>query len=340
MLNIYNMTPAELSEYLDDLPSYKIKQIFKWIYGGVRDFGKMTDISKETRQRLKEDFTAFIPKIKIKQISKDKTVKYLFEMEDGVSVESVVMSYQHGYTICVSSQAGCRMGCGFCASTLNGLERNLLPGEIAGQVIAAGEDLNVRISNIVMMGSGEPLDNFDNVIKFIDIATNPLCMGIGARHITLSTCGLISGIRKLKALKLQINLSLSLHAPNDEIRTKLMPVAKSVPIEELIRECRSYFDETHRRITFEYSLVRGINDSPENAKELCRLLSGGEWMHVNLIPVNEVKETGYKASTMDSAKIFESILRANGINATIRRTLGDDIDAACGQLRNKQTRKE
>ena len=333
-MNIYDCTLSDLKKYMADAGEreYRAKQVFGHVYEGV-GIMSMTDIPKALREKMQADFTFSLPLIEKKLVSAlDGTVKYLFKMSDGAYAESVVMKYKHGLSICVSSQVGCRMGCKFCASTLRGLERNLTPGEISGQIIAAKKDLGQRISNIVMMGSGEPFDNFDNIMKFLRIAVNPDGLGIGARHITISTCGIPEGIKKLSECGLQVNLSVSLHAPNDNIRKEIMPIARAVSINELIDECRRFFEKTKRRVTYEYALIDGVNDSDACAKELSGLL-GHDGTHVNLIPVNYVRERGLKRSR-DVAR-FQHILSKNNINATVRREMGADISAACGQLRNE-----
>lgn len=333
-MNIYDLTLDDLAEYLKPLcePPYRAGQIFKSIYK-VKSFEDITNIPKALREKLKEDFYFHIPAIQKKLISKiDGTRKYLFKLCDCVAVESVVMRYRHGLSICVSSQAGCRMGCKFCASGMYGLVRNLTAGEISGQILAAEEDLGERISNVVIMGSGEPFDNADNVFKFLENAVHPDGMGIGARHITISTCGLLSGIRRLGDCGIPANLSVSLHAPNDEIRRKIMPVAKSAAIDEIISECRAYFNKTKRRVTFEYALIDGVNDTDECAAELAEISRG---FHINLIPVNEVPGKEYRKSKKNAVKTFAKILRDKGVAVTIRREMGADISAACGQLRNQ-----
>ena len=278
--------------------------------------------------------------IQEKYVSKiDGTTKYLFRLEDGNCIESVVMYYKHGISICISSQVGCRMGCGFCASTIGGLYRSLTPGEILNQVIFAGKDIGERISNIVMMGIGEPLDNFDNVVKFLHNVNHPDGVGIGYRHISLSTCGLADKIYRLAEEKLPITLSVSLHAPNDEIRSSIMPVNRAFSIAELMKACRSYIEATTRRISFEYSLISGVNDTPECARELARLLRG-MLCHVNLIPVKPVAERGFKKGTRAEIDAFLNTLLSLGINATVRRELGSDISASCGQLRKRAMNKE
>ncbi len=318
--------------------AYKAKQIFAWLHRGAT-FDEMSDISKKTRQLLAENTTLVYPEIVQKQVSKlDGTVKYLFSMYDGQLIESVVMRYKHGNSICISSQAGCRMGCKFCASTLGGRARNLSAGEILSQVIVAQKDIGERIDNIVMMGIGEPLDNYDNVIRFLDLVGAKGGLNIGYRHISLSTCGLVDKIYRLAEESYPITLSISLHATSDEERNEIMPVNKKWGIDELLCACRAYFDKTGRRISFEYTLIHGKNDSPAQAKRLANLLLkyfGKEPFHVNLIPVNTVAESGFSAGDEQSIKKFIDVLEKNGVNATRRRKLGSDIDASCGQLRHK-----
>ncbi len=325
---------AELLLKLDE-PKFRAKQIYSWVMKGIEDFDEMTNISKKTREKLSE--VAYVSNLKIleKYVSKiDGTVKYLFELEDGNCVETVVMRYKHGLSVCISSQVGCRMGCGFCASTIGGLYRSLTAGEILNQVIFAQKDIGERISNIVMMGIGEPLDNYDNVIKFLHNVNHTDGLNIGYRHISLSTCGLVDKIYKLKEENLSITLSISLHAPNNEIRDKIMPVNKKYRVEELIKACRDYIDTTTRRISFEYSLISGVNDSVENACELARLLKG-MLCHINLIPVNHVEEREFHKGNAESIRKFQNKLTELGMNATVRRELGSDISASCGQLRKK-----
>ncbi len=337
MTDLRSMEYGELEAFLLELgePKFRAKQIFSWLMQGVDDFLEMTNISKKTREALSEK--AYISKLKIREkyISKlDGTVKYLFELDDGNCIETVVMKYKHGLSVCISSQVGCRMGCGFCASTIGGLYRNLTAGEILNQVIYAQKDIGERISNIVMMGIGEPLDNYDNVIKFLHNVNHPDGLNIGYRHISLSTCGLVDKINKLAEEKLPITLSVSLHAPNNEIRDKIMPVNKKYRVEELIKACKAYINSTNRRISFEYSLISGVNDSEENAYELAKLLKG-MLCHINLIPVNHVEEREFYKGDALSIKRFMEKLISLGMNATVRRELGSDISASCGQLRKK-----
>ncbi len=321
-----------------DLPKYRAGQLFSWLHKfGVTDFSQMANIPKSIRSVLAERYYISGCSIEEKYVSRiDSTVKYLFRLHDGEYIESVIMKYKYGYTICVSSQVGCKMGCRFCASTLAGFKRNLTAGEIEGQIHAAQADLNIRISHIVLMGIGEPLDNFDNVIRFIENVNNDNGLNISARNITLSTCGIVPKIKTLMQLNLQITLTISLHAPNDEIRSRTMPVNEKYGVHELIAVCREYALRTSRRVSFEYTLIKDVNDSRECAEELSELIKG-MLCHVNLIPVNNVDERNNIRSTDESVNNFLQILQKNGINATIRRTLGSDINASCGQLRRKRS---
>ncbi len=334
--DILSMTLQELTEAVLalELPKYRSAQIYHWLHKvGVTDFSEMTDLSLSLRERLNDSFVIFSCNIEKKIISEyDNTVKYLFSLHDGELIESVVMKYKYGYTVCVSSQVGCRMGCRFCASTLSGVVRNLEPAEILSQVYAAERDLNVRVSHIVLMGMGEPLDNFDNVMRFLQLISDENGKNISMRHISLSTCGVVPRINALAQKDLQLTLSVSLHAPNNEIRSAMMPVNKKWPLEELIPACKAYTAKTSRRISFEYALVSGQNDSIACAKELAALLRG-MLCHINLIPVNEVKETGCKESSPETVKKFGDYLSGKGFAVTVRRRLGSDINAACGQLR-------
>ena len=334
------MTDDELVDFFASLgePKFRAKQVFPKLHEGVA-ISDMTNLSKQLRERLAEITVDTLPKVEKKLVSKiDGTVKYLFRLHDGECIESVFMRYKHGNTLCISSQVGCLMGCKFCASTLGGKVRDLLPSELLGQVIAANLDTGERVSNIVMMGIGEPLDNFDNVVKFLRLVNHPDGLNIGYRHISLSTCGVVPGIFKLAEVDLPITLSISLHASNDEKRTSIMPVNKRWHIDELLSACVEYYKKTGRRISFEYTLISGKNDTEEDARELAALLRGafrgtGAPLHVNLIRVNEVDETGFKQGSRDSAKKFAAMLEALGVVATVRRRLGSDINAACGQLR-------
>ena len=337
MIDLKDLEFCELEEFLKELgePKFRAKQIFSWLHKGVESFDEMTNISKSTRDKLSEKSYVSTLKIREKYVSKiDKTTKYLFELPDGNCIESVVMYYNHGISICISSQVGCRMGCNFCASTIGGLYRSLTPGEIINQVIFAQKDIGERISNIVMMGIGEPLDNFDNVIKFLKNINCEEGLNIGYRHISLSTCGIVPKIYELAKCQFPITLSVSLHAPNNEIRSSIMPINKKYPIEELIAACRDYIKTTTRRISFEYSLISGVNDSMENADELANLLKG-MLAHVNLIPVNKIEERDYKKGNKKQINDFCERLNKRGVNATILRELGSDIQASCGRLRKK-----
>lgn len=326
----------ELTQEMTDLGEKKFvaSQVFSWLHKkNVKSFDEMTNVSKSLREKLKNNYYFYDCTIEKKLVSVyDDTVKYLFRLHDDEFIESVVMKYKYGYTICVSSQVGCKMGCNFCASGIAGFVRNLEVEEILAQVYTAQKDLDIRISHIVMMGVGEPLDNFDNVMKFLSLVTDENGLNISMRNISLSTCGVVSGIYKLLDRHLQLTLSISLHAPNDEIRSRTMPVNKRWNIDELLKACRDYTKATSRRISFEYAMISGVNDSDECAKELAHRLKG-MLCHVNLIPVNSVKEREYKRSDDNRINGFIKILQKNGINVTVRRTLGSDINASCGQLR-------
>lgn len=315
--------------------SFRAGQIFKWLHQGVESFDEMTDLSKTLRQKLGENFVLTVPKIVQRQVSKlDGTMKYLWEMEGGDCVESVLMHYKHGNTACVSTQVGCRMGCAFCASGLFGLKRNLSAGEILDQILFMQKDSSELIHNIVLMGTGEPLDNYVNVLKFLHIVSCEQGIQIGQRHISLSTSGLADKIEALAKEKLQITLSISLHAPDDESRSRMMPVNRRFPIERLIAATNLYFDVTGRRVSYEYAMARGVSDRPWQAEQLAKLLRGRP-AHVNLIPLNPVRESALQPSTRESVRKFQEILERHGIAATVRRRLGPDIDAACGQLRRR-----
>ncbi|MFU0823932.1 23S rRNA (adenine(2503)-C(2))-methyltransferase RlmN [Clostridium sp.] len=336
MKNILDFSLQDLKLWMEENNEgkFRAKQIFEWIYKkGIFDFDNMTNISKDMKNRLKNNFYIGVPQTVDKYISNiDGTQKFLFKYRDGNIIESVIMKYKHGNTICVSTQVGCRMGCKFCASTIGGIVRNLTHGEIAGQILKAQSEIDERISNVVLMGSGEPLDNYDNVIKFIKLINSEESLNIGQRHITLSTCGIVPKIKELADMELQITLAISLHAPSDDIRKTMMPIANKYSLNEVIDACRYYSAKTNRRITFEYALVKGVNDKKEHAKELCSLLKG-LLCHVNLIPINEIKENDYKKSNMKDIDTFKDILTRCGIETTIRREMGSDINAACGQLR-------
>lgn len=337
MTDLRSLEYEETEKIITDLgePKFRAKQLYSWVMQGAESFDDMTNISKELRKKLSEKYYISTLLTEEKYVSKtDGTVKYLFRLEDGNCVETVVMRYKHGLSVCISSQVGCRMGCRFCASTIGGLYRSLSAGEILDQVIYAQKDMGERISNIVMMGIGEPLDNYENVIKFLHNVNHPYGLNIGYRHISLSTCGIVEKIYKLSEEDLPITLSVSLHAPNDEIRNKIMPISKKYPISELIAACRAYTEKTTRRISFEYSLISGVNDSMENADELSALLKG-MLCHINLIPVNRVSERDYHKGDTKSIRAFCQRLISNGMNATVRRELGSDISASCGQLRKR-----
>lgn len=338
--DIKSLNNEELAEWVreNSLPAFRAKQIFSWLHkSGVSDFSEMSNVSKDLRNKLSEEFYISSCEIENKYVSAiDGTVKYLFRLSDGEFLETVIMKYKYGYTICVSSQVGCKMGCRFCASTLAGFKRNLTAGEIESQLHSAQKDLGIRISHIVLMGIGEPLDNFDNVLRFIENVNSEDGLNISVRNITLSTCGIVPRIKDLMKHDLQLTLTISLHAPNDEIRSKIMPVNDRWKINEVIAACREYAEFTSRRVSFEYTLIKDVNDIPECAEELSKLLKG-MLCHVNLIPVNNVEERKNIRSSDKSVNKFLHILQKNGINATIRRTLGSDINASCGQLRRKKT---
>ncbi|MEE0756242.1 MULTISPECIES: 23S rRNA (adenine(2503)-C(2))-methyltransferase RlmN [Allofournierella] len=321
-------------------PAFRAKQIFHWLHQKlVTEFSAMTDQPKALLAKLEEGYYIAAPAIVRRQQSKDGTVKYLFALADGNCIETVIMRYHYGVTACVSSQVGCRMGCRFCASTQAGRVRNLEAGEIAGQIYAAQKDIGERISHIVLMGIGEPLDNFDNVMDFLSIISSPDGVNIGMRNISLSTCGIVPMIDKLAEKKLQLTLSISLHAPNDAMRSGMMPVNDAYPVAQLIAACRRYQQTTGRRVSFEYSMVRGVNDSPATAKELAALIRG-MGAHVNLIPINPVDGSPYSATDAENVKRFQTLLTDLGVNATVRRRLGSDISAACGQLRREEAARE
>jgi len=335
--DLKNLTIKELEQYLEELgeKKFRAKQIFSWIYKGADSFVEMTDLSKELRQKLEEH--AEIKKLQILKVQsseKDGTRKYLFGLEDGNSIESVFMKYKFGNTVCISSQAGCRMGCSFCASAINGLQRNLTAGEMADQILSIEKDTGEKVGNIVVMGTGEPLDNYGNLCRFIENIHAKEGLNIGMRSITVSTCGLIPKMMELAKDFPQINVAVSLHAASDAIRSKLMPISKRYPMDELLKACNQHISLTGRRITFEYALVKGLNDSDGQASELAARLRGIN-CHVNLIPLNQVAETGLQGTERSNVERFRDILEKRGLQVTIRRELGGDIDAACGQLRLK-----
>ncbi len=341
--DIVSMSFDELSSELKNmgLPAFRAKQIYDWLHKKlVSSFEEMTNISKDLIAKLNDNFVIFGCSIEKKLVSSyDNTVKYLFVLPDGEYLECVVMDYKYGYTICVSTQVGCKMGCAFCASGIGGFKRQLLPSEILGQIYAAQRDLGVRISRIVLMGMGEPLDNFDNVMKFLELVSDERGLNIGMRHISLSTSGIVPRINDLLDRRLQLTLSVSLHAPNDEIRSKIMPVNNKWSVSELLDACRRYADVTSRRISFEYAMMQGVNDSAECAAELAAKLRG-ILCHVNLIPANEVPEKGHKRSNDADIEKFKAILEKAGHTVTIRRTLGSDINASCGQLRREKIKED
>ena len=336
-VDLYSMTDTELVELFLSLgeAKFRAKQVFPRLQAGD-SVDEITTLSKPLREKLREISLDTPPRVELKLTSKiDGTVKYLFKLSDGNIIESVVMNYHHGKSICISSQVGCRMGCSFCASTLHGLERNLTPFEIEGQILRAQKDLGEKITNVVIMGIGEPFDNYENIITFLKNINDEAGLNIGYRHITLSTCGLADKIYKFADEEIPINLAISLHAPTDEVRKALMPVAKAFSLKKLMDACDYFFEKTHRRITFEYALVKGKNASREEAEMLARLLKGKN-CHVNLIPVNPVTERNNIRTNPKETQNFQKALESFGINATIRRELGADINASCGQLRNNE----
>lgn len=341
-IDIKSMKLSEIENAAAELglPRFRAKQIFQWLQvHGAMDYSEMTNISKQLREQLAAKYPIRSCEIELKQVSKiDGTVKYLFRLSDGNFIESVLMKYKYGYTLCISSQVGCKMGCVFCASTKNGCVRSLLPSEMLGQIHAAQRDMGIRVSHVVMMGMGEPLDNFENAMRFLELVGDNNGLNLSLRNISLSTCGVVPKIYELMDRHLQLTLSVSLHAPNNEMRSKVMPINKKYPIEELIEACREYTKRTSRRISFEYAMIRDVNDSDKCAYELAALLKG-MLCHVNLIPANEITESEHKRSTAERQEKFISILNSRGINATVRRSLGSDIDASCGQLRSKHNKE-
>ena len=335
MIALNDLTLPKLIEIMAEYGQkpYRAEQIYRWTANGATSFDELTNVAKDLREKLSLQFNFKCVSIKEKHQSKlDETCKYLMELDDGELVESVLMSYKHGYSVCISSQVGCRMGCAFCASGKNGYKRNLSPAEMLGQILAMQRDADVEISNIVLMGMGEPLDNYENVTDFIRIANSHQGLNIGIRHISLSTCGLVSQINRLTEEKLAVTLSISLHATTDEIRSKLMPINRKYPLNQLMQSCRDYANATGRRISFEYVLIDGINDTKEDAIRLHQLLQGMP-AHLNLIPVNRIASGEFTPSPNQRVLQFRDWLMKLKVNATIRRTLGADIEAACGQLR-------
>ncbi len=338
-MNLKSMTLPELSALLKEMgqPAFRAKQLYGWLHRGVRSYEEMTNLPGALRAELAEKYPIHAPTVLRRQESqKDGTIKYLWQLSDGNCVETVLMRYHYGNTVCISTEVGCRMGCAFCASTIGGLVRKLEPFEMLDEVLFTQVDSGQPISHIVLMGIGEPLDNFDNVMRFLELVNSPEGMNISMRHISLSTCGLVPMIDRLAKLKLQLTLSVSLHAPNDQIRNTIMPVNKAYPSQELLDACRRYYAETSRRISFEYAMIDGVNDSVENARELISRLRGLP-AHFNLIPLNHVEESPLKPSSKAAVALFQKTLEDAGIPATVRRTLGGDIDASCGQLRRKYT---
>lgn len=339
--DIASYTLKELEDEFARIGEKKFRsgQVYDWIHKKhAFDFDEMSNISKDLRQKLKENYNIYTPKVlEVLESKLDGTRKYLFQLHDGNIIESVLMRYKHGNSVCVSSQAGCRMGCKFCASTLNGLERNLYPSEILGQIYAISKDISERISNVVVMGSGEPFDNFDNIVRFITLLTDENGLNISQRNLTISTCGLVDKIKKIADMEFNFTLAISLHSPTDELRQTIMPVANTYSIEKIMSACVYYYKKNNRRITFEYTIIKDFNDSSECAMALCDLMKGlqkqGVVTHVNLISVNPVKETKFEKTDAGFILKFKNILEKNKINVTIRREMGSDINAACGQLR-------
>ena len=341
MKHIKSMTIPEIGQVLKELnqPAFRAKQVYSWLHKGVRDYGEMTNLPKTLRDTLAEKYPICAPQVVRKQQSqKDGTIKYLWKLADGNCVETVLMRYHYGNSVCISTEVGCKMGCAFCASTLGGLVRPLEPFEMLDQVLFTQVDSGLPISHIVLMGIGEPLDNLQNVLRFLELVNSPEGMNITMRHISLSTCGLVPKIDELGDYKLQISLAISLHGSNNDVRNRIMPVNKAYPIEVLLPACRRYYEKTSRRIHFEYAMIDGVNDSLQNAKELLALLKGLP-AHVNLIPLNHVEESPLKPSSKSAVAAFQKALEDGGVTATVRRTLGSDIDASCGQLRRKYTKQ-
>ena len=339
-MNLRSLTLAELADLLKTMgqPAFRAKQVFTWLHRGIRSFDEMTDLPKTLRAALAEEYPLYTPQaVRRQESARDGTIKYLWRLSDGNCVETVLMRYHYGNTVCISTEVGCRMGCAFCASTLGGLVRRLEPAEMLDQVLFTQLDSGLPISHIVLMGIGEPLDNFDNVLKFLENVNSPLGLNISMRHISLSTCGLVPKIDALAEKKLQLTLSVSLHAPNDSVRDRIMPVNRAYPMEELLAACRRYYAATSRRISFEYAMIAGVNDTPAAARELLEKMRGLP-AHFNLIPLNRVEESPLKPSSRGAVAEFQRILEQGGIPATVRRTLGGDIDASCGQLRRKYNR--
>ena len=340
-MNLKSMTQSEIGAVFQELglPAFRAKQVYSWLHKGVRSYDEMTNLPKSLRDVLSEKYPIHPPKVVRKQESaKDGTIKYLWQLQDGNCVETVLMRYRYGSTVCISTEVGCGMGCAFCASTIGGLVRRLEPYEMLDEVLFTQVDSGQTVSHVVLMGIGEPLDNFDNVMRFLELVNSPEGMNISMRHISLSTCGLVPKIDALAQRKLQLSLAISLHGPNDEIRGRLMPVNRAYPMDQLLAACRRYYAATSRRIHFEYAMIDGVNDSEDNAKELLQRLKGLP-AHVNMIPLNHVEESPLKPSSRAAVAKFQKILEAGGVTATVRRTLGGDIDASCGQLRRKYNKE-
>ncbi len=341
-MNIRSMLLPELTDCLQQLgqPAFRARQIYSWLHQGAQSYEQMTNIPRQLRQTLAQRYPiAPMQVLRRQESARDGTIKYLWQLADGNCVETVLMRYHYGNTVCISTEVGCRMGCAFCASTLGGLVRRLEPFEMLDQVLFTQLDSGLPVSHIVLMGIGEPLDNFDNVMRFLELVNSPEGMNISMRHISLSTCGLVPMIDRLAQRRLQLTLSVSLHAPNDDVRCRIMPVSKAYPMEQLLEACRRYYGATSRRISFEYAMIDGVNDSPAAARELLQRMKGLP-AHFNLIPLNYVRESPLRPSSRAAVAAFQKILEEGGIPATVRRTLGGDIDASCGQLRRKYTTEE
>ncbi len=341
-MNLKSKTLPELTALFQEMgePAFRAKQVYTWLHKGVRTYDEMTNLPQALRGRLAQEYPICPPEVVRRQESaRDGTIKYLWKLSDGNCVETVLMRYHYGNTVCISTEVGCPMGCAFCASTLGGLVRRLEPFEMLDQVLFTGIDSGLPVSRVVLMGIGEPLDNFDHVMRFLELVNSPEGLNLSMRHISLSTCGLVPKIDMLAQRKLQISLAISLHGPNDTIRDQIMPVNRAYPIEELLAACRRYFEATSRRIHFEYAMIDGLNDREQDARELLRRLKGLP-AHFNLIPLNHVEESPLKPSSKKAVARFQQILEEGGITATVRRTLGGDIDASCGQLRRKYSKSQ
>ena len=335
--DIKSMLLTELETYFESIGerSFRAKQTFQWLHRGAPSFGVMTDLPEALRDRLAEEFCISVPVLSEKHVSKhDGTIKYLWSMDDGAAVECVIMEYEHGNTICISSQVGCRMGCAFCASAMGGLKRNLTAPEMVNQVLFSQIDSEKKLSNVVLMGIGEPLDNFDNLIRFLELLGHEFGLNIGARHITVSTCGIIENIDKLAEYRIKCTLTVSLHSADDETRSRLMPINRDVGVDKLLETCSRYFHKTGRRVSYEYAMIDGVNDTSRHAELLAVKLKNTE-SHLNLIPLSNVPERPFRGSSQERVNEFSKILRQKGVNCTIRRSLGGDIAASCGQLRGR-----